>query len=93
MELLIVLYDEERQFYESSEHEENVNNILNQSDEAIRTDRNGSHRSSGMVSLPKKNLQDVAIKQLSALSKSLNKATQTSKNKKKNKDALPLAEM
>jgi hypothetical protein len=91
MESLIVLYDEERQFYESSEHEENINDVLNQSDEAIQTERNGSHTSLGMASPPKKNLQYVAIKQLSALSESLNKATLTSKNKKKS--ALPLAEM
>jgi hypothetical protein len=71
MESLIVLYDEEGQFYESSEHEENINDILNQSDEAVQTEQNGSHTSSGMVSSPKKNLQDVAVKQLSALSKSL----------------------
>jgi hypothetical protein len=44
-----------------------------------------------MVLPPKKNLQDVAVKQLSALSESLNKATRTFKNKTKN--ALPLAEM
>jgi hypothetical protein len=91
MESLIVLYDEVPQFYESPEHEENINVILNQSDEAIQTGCNRSHTSLGMVSSPKKNLQDVAIKQLSALSKSLNKATLTSKNKTKN--ALPLAEM
>jgi hypothetical protein len=91
MESLIVLYDEEHPFYESSEHEENINNILNQSDEAIQIERNGSHTSLGMVSPPKKNLQDVAVIQLSALSKSLNKATLTSKNKRKS--ALPLAEM
>ncbi len=42
MESLIVLYDEERQFYESSNHEEKINMILNQSDEAIWTGRNGS---------------------------------------------------
>jgi hypothetical protein len=83
MESLINLYDEEHQFYESSEHEENINNILNQLDEAIRTERNGSHTSLRMVSPPKKNLQDVAVKQLSALSESLNKATLTSKNKTK----------
>jgi hypothetical protein len=90
MESLIVL-DEEHQFYESSEHEEKINNILNQSDEAIPTECNGSHMSLGMVLPPKKNLQNVAVKQLSALSESLNKATLTSKNKKK--IALPLAEM
>jgi hypothetical protein len=84
MESLIVLYDEEHQFYESSDHEENINNILNQSDEAIRTECNGSHTSLRMVLPPKKNVQDVAVKQLSTLSKSLNKATLTSKNKKKN---------
>ena len=83
MDSLIVLYDEERQFNESSEHEENINVILNQSNEAIHTERNGSHTSLGMVLPPKKNLQDVAIKQLSALSETLNKATLTSKNKKK----------
>jgi hypothetical protein len=83
MESLLVLYDEELQFDESSEHTENINNILNQSDEAIRTERNGSHTSLGKVLPPKKNLQDVAIKQLSALSETLNKATLTSKNKKK----------
>jgi hypothetical protein len=83
MESLIVLYDEERQFYESSQHEENMSNILNQSDEAIQTEHNGSQTSLGMVLPPKKNLQDVAIKQLSALSESLNKATLTSKKKKK----------
>jgi hypothetical protein len=44
-----------------------------------------------MVLPPTKNLQDVAIKQLSALSESLNIATLTSKNKAKH--ALPLAEM
>ena len=77
MESLIVLYVEEHQFYESSEHEENINNILNQSDEAIQTEHNGSHTSLGMVLPPKKNLQDVAIKQLSALSKSFNKVTLT----------------
>jgi hypothetical protein len=82
-ESLIVLYDEERQSYESSEHEEYINVILNQSDEAIQTGRSGSHTSMGMVLPPKKNLQDVAIKQLSALLKSLNKATLTSKNKTK----------
>jgi hypothetical protein len=62
MESLTVLYDEERQFYESSKHEENINDILNQSDEAIQTERNGSHTSLGMVLPPKKNLQDVAVK-------------------------------
>ena len=90
MESLIILYDEEHQFYESSEHAENINVILNQSDEAIQTGRNRSHTSLGMVLPPKKNLQDVAIEQLSALSESLNKATLTSK---KQKNALPLAEM
>jgi hypothetical protein len=53
IESLTVLYDEECQFYESSEHEENINNILNQSDEAIQTEHNGSHTSLGMVSSPK----------------------------------------
>jgi hypothetical protein len=91
MESLIVLYDEECQYYESSEHEENINNILNQLDEAIQTERNGSHTSLGIVSPHKKHLQDVAVIQLSALSESLNKATLTSKNKRKS--ALPLAEM
>jgi hypothetical protein len=43
---------------------------------------NGSHTSLGTVLSPKMNLQDVAVKQLSALSKSLNKSTLTSKNKK-----------
>jgi hypothetical protein len=38
MESLIVTYDEERQFYESSEHEENIKVILNQTDEAIQTE-------------------------------------------------------
>jgi hypothetical protein len=64
---------------------------LNQSEEAIQTERNGSHTSLGMVLPPNKNLQDVAVKQLSALFESLNKATLTSKNKKKS--ALPLAGM
>ncbi len=36
-----------------------------------------------MILPPKKNLQDVAIKELSALFESLNKATLTSKNKAK----------
>ncbi len=76
-----MLYDEEHQFYDPSEHEEKINNILNQSDEAIQTERNGSHTSLGMVLPPKKNLQDVAVKQLSVLSESLNKAKLTSKNK------------
>jgi hypothetical protein len=71
MESLIVIYDEELQFYESSEHEENINVILNQSDEAIQTECNGPHTSLGMVLPPKKNLQDVAVKQLSALSESI----------------------
>ncbi len=71
------------QFYESSEHEENINNILNQSDEAIQTERSWSHTSLGMGLPPKKKLHDVAAKQLSALSKSLNIVTLTSKNKKK----------
>jgi hypothetical protein len=83
IESLIVLYDEERQFYESSEHEENINDVLNQSDKAVQIEHNGSHTSLGMVLSPKKNLQDVAVKQLSALSKSLNEATLTFKNKKK----------
>jgi hypothetical protein len=61
MEPLIVLYDEERQFHESSEHEENINNILNQSDEAIQTEHNGSHTSLGIILPPNKNLQDVAV--------------------------------
>jgi hypothetical protein len=91
MESINVLYDEEPQFYEYSEHEENINNILNQSDEAIQTERNGSHPSLGMVLPPKKNLQDVAVERLSALSKFPKKATLTSKNKRK--IALPLAEM
>jgi hypothetical protein len=91
MESLIVLYDEECQFYESSEHEENIKDILNQSDEAIQTEFNGSYTSLGIVLPPQKNLQDVAIKQLSKLSKSLKKATLTSKNHKKS--AFPLAEM
>jgi hypothetical protein len=82
MESLIILYDEECQFYESSEHEEYINMILDQSDEAIQTEHNGSHTSLGTVLPPQKNLQDVAVKQLSVLSKSLNKATLTSKNKK-----------
>jgi hypothetical protein len=69
MKTLTVLYDEECQFYESTEHEENINNILNQSDEAIGTERNGSDTSLGIVFPPKKNLQDVAVKQLSALTK------------------------
>jgi hypothetical protein len=84
IESLIDIYDEERQIYESFKHEENINKILNQSDEAIQTERNGSHISWGMVLLPKKNLQDVAVKQLSALSKSINKTTLTFKNKTKN---------
>jgi hypothetical protein len=54
MESLIVLYDEERQFLESFEHEENINVILNISDEAIQTGCNGSHKSLGTVSPPKK---------------------------------------
>jgi hypothetical protein len=83
MESQIVLYDEEHQFYESSEHEENINNILNRSDETIQTEGSGTHTSLGMVLPPKNNLQDVAVKQLSALSKSLNKATLTSKNNAK----------
>jgi hypothetical protein len=91
MESLIVPYDEEHQFYESSEHEANISVILNQSDEAIQTEHIGSHTSLGMVSPPKKNLQDVAVKQLSALSESNNKALITSKNK--TKKSLPLAEM
>jgi hypothetical protein len=62
MESIIVLYDEEHQFYESSVHEENNNNILHQSDEAIQKEHNGSHTSLGMVLPPKKNLQDVALK-------------------------------
>jgi hypothetical protein len=91
MESLIILYDEEGQFYESSEYEENINNILNQSDEAICTEHKGSHTSLEMVLPPKKNLQDVAKEQLSALSESLNMAKLTSKKKKKS--AIPLAEM
>jgi hypothetical protein len=63
MESLIVLYDEE--------HEENINVVLNQSDDAIQTERKGSHSSLGTVLPPKKNLQDVAVKQLSELSKSI----------------------
>ena len=62
MESLIVLYDEELQFHEFSEHEENIKVILNQTDEAIQTEWNESHTSLGMVSPPKKNLQDVAVK-------------------------------
>jgi hypothetical protein len=61
MESLIVLYDEDRQFYESSEHEENINNILKQSDEAIQTEHNVSHTSLRMVLPNKENLQDVAV--------------------------------
>jgi hypothetical protein len=38
MESLIALYGKERHFYESSEHEENISMILNQSDEAIQTE-------------------------------------------------------
>ncbi len=87
MESLIVLYDEERQFYESSEHEENINNIFNQLDEAIQIEPDRFHTSLGMVLPPKKNLQDIAVKQLSVLSKSLDKATLISQNKKKS--ALP----
>jgi hypothetical protein len=83
MESLIVHYDEERQFYESSDHKRNINTILNQSDEAMQTERNLSHSSLGMVLPPKKNLKNVAAKQLSALSKSLNKAKLNSKNKNK----------
>jgi hypothetical protein len=44
-----------------------------------------------MVLPPQKNLQDVAVKQLSALSESINKATLTFKNK--TKKSLPLAAM
>jgi hypothetical protein len=62
MESLIVLYDKEHLFYESSDHEENINDILKQSDEAIQTERNGSHTSLGKFLPPKKNLQDNAIK-------------------------------
>jgi hypothetical protein len=92
MESLIVLNDEERQFYVPSEHEDIIKNILNQSDEGIQTECNGFHTSLGMVLPPKRNLQDVAVKQLrSALFESLNRATLTSKNKKKS--SLPLAEM
>jgi hypothetical protein len=54
MESLIVLYDEERQIYESSEHEEDINNILNQSDEAIQTEHNGSHTQREWFRLPKR---------------------------------------
>jgi hypothetical protein len=53
IESLIALYDEEPQFYESSEHEENINLVLNQSDEAIQTGHNGPHTSLERLCLPR----------------------------------------